>query len=307
MAEILGIGGICVDRLAMVSEIPAWDETTHISTYTMQQGGMVATAMAAAARLGVTAKIIGGIGDDETGQFALHSLQTEHIDVKHVKIFEAQATAFSFVLVNRVSGQRAIIHYKGVQTHSDLEMPAIDLSGVAFLHLDGYWCDTAIQTAHAAKKRGITITLDPSSILLTNPAAHELFSLADYVIPGYSVASRFTGETDPLGAAEAFLKYGAKAVIITLGERGCVLKTVEKSVHFPAFDVPVIDTTGAGDTFHGAFIVGLYHGYDLRQAIQFASAAAALKCTKMGGQAGIPTFDETQEFLAGQEFSSPMM
>ena len=86
-------------------------------------------------------------------------------------------------------------------------------------------------------------------------------------------------------------------MIMTKGEDGCFISTTQEHYHVPAFQVSVVDTTGAGDTFHGAFLVGLHKGYDLRRTVQFASAVAALKCTKLGGQAGIPTFEETQEFL----------
>jgi sugar/nucleoside kinase (ribokinase family) len=163
--------------------------------------------------------------------------------------------------------------------------------------LDGYWFETAMRMAQHARVQDIIITLDPSSRLLHNPQAPELFRYVDYFMPGYALAHRFTGEADPFHAATALLRHGFRAVIITKGEAGCFVATPEEHYHLPAFEVPVIDTTGAGDTFHGAFVAGLSKGYHLRQALQFASAVAALKCTKLGGQAGIPTFQETQRFL----------
>jgi sugar/nucleoside kinase (ribokinase family) len=204
------------------------------------------------------------------------------------------------VLVHNVSGKRTIIHHRGVQTRFDLEIPTIDFSETYFLHLDGYWMNTALQLATQAKKQGITVTLDPSSKLLEEPSAEHLFRLVDYFIPGYAFAKRFTGESEPWKAAEKLLQYGGKAVILTKGDEGCFIATQDERFHLPAFHVSVVDTTGAGDTFHGAFVAGLSKGYELRQAVQFASAVAALKCTKLGGQTGIPTFQETQMFLENQ-------
>jgi sulfofructose kinase len=297
MAEILGLGGVCVDRIGVVSRMPNWDEVEHISTYTTQQGGIVATAMAAVARLGCEAEFIGGVGDDDAGQYVLRVFQEANIQMHRVRIFPKQTTAFSFILVHSISGHRTIFHYQGVKDQFDLGIPTIDLTGVRFLHLDGYWFQTALQTAKQAKAQGITVTLDPGSQLYREPEADKLFPFVDYFASSYAFATRLTGEYEPFKAADMLMKYGSQAVILTKGEDGCFISTTQEHYHVPAFQVSVVDTTGAGDTFHGAFLVGLHKGYDLRRTVQFASAVAALKCTKLGGQAGIPTFEETQEFL----------
>lgn len=296
MANIVGIGGVSIDLIGTVPRIPDWDEIEYIAEHQKQQGGMVATAMAAVSRLGGDAEFIGGIGQDELGSYALQCFQESGIHCERVKRFLDQATAFTFVIVDEHSGQKAFFHYKGVQNNAGLGIEEIDLTGVQFLHLDGFWFDTALQTARHAKEQGITITLDISPNN-NNPRITELFQIADYIIPSYIFARRFTGEHDPFRAAQHFLQYGPKAVILTQGEEGCFVHTQEGAYHLPAFTVPVVDTTGAGDTFHGAFLVGLSKGYALRQTVIFASAVAALKCTKLGGQAGIPTFEETQRFL----------
>lgn len=306
MAKILGLGGVSIDLIGTVARIPDWDEVEYIAEHQKQQGGMVATAMAAVSRLGGNAEFIGGIGQDELGMYALQCFQKSEIHTERVKCFPEQSTAFTFVIVDEHSGKKAFFHYKGVQNNAELGIQDIDFTGVQFLHLDGFWFDTALRTARHAKEQGITITLDISPNN-NNPQITELFQVADYIIPSYIFARRFTGEHDPFRAAQHFLQYGAKAIILTQGEEGCFVQTQEEAYHLPAFTVPVIDTTGAGDTFHGAFLVGLSKEYELRQTVIFASAVAALKCTKLGGQAGIPTFKETLRFLQkhgyGQEFS----
>ena len=297
MAEILGLGGVCIDRLVRIAEMPAWDETQFISAHATQQGGMVATAMVAVARLGGNAEFIGGLGADDAGHFALQTFQEARVKADRIKIFPGETTAFSFCLVQETTGSRALLHYPGVQAKAGLNLPAIDLTGVRFLHFDGYWFETALQIAPQAKAQGITLTLDPCPQMLQNPQAEALFRCVDYFIPSYAFAAQLTGETDPFRAAARILQYGAQAVIVTKGEEGCFITTAAERQHLPAFEVPVVDTTGAGDVFHGAFLSGLQRGYALRQAAQFASAVAALKCTKLGGQTGIPTFQETGAFL----------
>ncbi|PIE34150.1 hypothetical protein CSA56_08405 [candidate division KSB3 bacterium] len=299
MVKILGVGGVCIDQLAVVPRMPKWDDVEHISRYMMQQGGIVATAMVAAARLGEPTEFIGGIGDDDAGQYALKHFEQEQVEAKRVSIIEQAHTAFSFVLVHEKTGKRTIIHHRGVQRLAALPLPPLDLTGIEFLHLDGYWIETALQTARQAKTLGITTIIDPSSICIhKTPQNEELLTLMDYIVPGAGFATAFTHKTQPAETAKVFLQYGCKAVILTNGEQGCLVFTQDGHDHIPAFPVSTVDTTGAGDTFHGAFVAGLSKGYPLLKAVQFASAVAALKCTKLGGQSGIPTFQETQEFLA---------
>ncbi len=297
MAAIVGLGGVCLDRLAILPRMPGWDEVEQISRSATQLGGMVATAMVAAARLGETAEMIGGIGDDDAGRYALEALNRQGVATQRMHIFDDETTAFSFVLVHEETGQRTILHQRGVQLREELPFATLDFEGVRFLHLDGYWFRSALRAAQQAKARGIPVTLDPSTRLLRTADAEALFRLVDYFMPGIAFAERLTGETEPFCAAKTLLKYGGKAVILTNGAEGVYVCAPDDEFHVPAFRVPVVDTTGAGDVFHGAFVAGLQKGYALRQAVTFASAVAALKCSKLGGQAGIPTFQETLEFL----------
>ena len=294
---ILGIGGVCIDHLAVVPRMPDWDEIEHISRHMMQQGGMVATAMVAAARLGEKIEYLGGVGNDAAGHYALETFKKGHVGTARVKVFDNEDTAFSLVLVHEKSGKRTILHSRGVQKKLSLEVPVFDLSDVAFLHLDGYWFETALNFAKAARLQGIPVSLDPSSKLLHRVEAESLLPYVDYMIPSAAFARQFSGKENLFEAAQHFLTYGARTVIITNGKDGCFISTPAEHFHLPAFNVPVVDTTGAGDTFHGAFLAGLNKGYALRQVLRFASAAAALKCTKLGGQSGIPTLMEIRDFL----------
>jgi sulfofructose kinase len=309
MKRILGLGGVTTDQIGVVDHIPVGDEVIRLQKYRVEQGGMVATALVAAARLGAEAEFLGGVGDDANGRLALERFAAEGIATTSVQVLAGGISAFSFILVERDSGKRTIIHEPGVQRSRALEIPRGDaealLSGVGYLHLDGFWMDTAVRLASMAKGMGIPITLDIGQNQ-RDPKIEILLGLADYVIPSLPFARRFTKSERVEQAAATLLGYGAKAVIQTLGEQGAFVMMKEgQSFTVPAFPVRVVDTTGAGDSFHGGFVFALGRDYALKEAVVFASAVAALKCTRLGGQSGLPSLHQVQALLCEQGIRLP--
>jgi ribokinase len=295
----VGIGGVTVDQIGVVDHVPAPDEVVRLRDYRLEQGGMVATALAAVARLGGTAEFIGAVGDDHNGSFALGRFAQTGVLTPRVQVVPGAVSAFSFVIVEGASGRRSIIHEPGVQRLSRLPGPPLDLAGTGFLHLDGFWIETAIEAARQAKALGVPICLDVGQNQ-AHPRIGELLGLADFLAPSLAFSRRYTGSADPREAARRLLACGAGAVIQTVGEQGALVATAageEYSVN--AFPVRVVDTTGAGDSFHGGLIFALGQGQPLREAVRFAAAVAALKCTKLGGQQGLPTLAEVEALLAG--------
>ncbi len=301
MKRILGIGGVTTDQIGVVDHIPGSDEVIRLQDYRVEQGGMVATALVAAARLGAEAEFLGAVGDDANGRFLLDRFSAEGVSTTGVQMHPGGISAFSFILVDSRSGKRTIIHEPGVQRSRSLKIPRREakelLAGVGYLHLDGFWMDTAVELAREAKGMGITITLDIGQNQ-RDPEIETLLRLADYVIPSLPFARRFSKSDRVERAAEILLGYGAGAVIQTLGEQGAFVMVRDgKSFTVPAFPVRVVDTTGAGDSFHGGFVYALSRNYALKEAVIIASAVAALKCTKLGGQSGLPSFQQVLAFL----------
>jgi ribokinase len=270
---------------------------------------MVATALVAAARLGAEAEFLGAVGDDANGTHALQRFAAQGVATHRVRILAGGISAFSFILVDGRSGKRTIVHEPGVQRKRSLGFSkrenAALLEGTGYLHLDGYWMDTAIELAETARQIGIPVTLDIGQNQ-HDRKIEALLSLADYVIPSLPFARRFTKQERPEQAAEVLLGYGAQGVIQTLGERGVFVIVKEgRSFSVPAFPVEVVDTTGAGDSFHGGFLFALSREYPLKEAVVFAGAVAALKCTKLGGQSGLPTLPQVRAFLAERGIRIP--
>jgi sulfofructose kinase len=301
VVRTIGIGGVTVDQIGVVDHVPGPDEVVRLQEYRLEQGGMVATALAAVARLGGAAEFIGSVGDDQNGAFALRSFRRAGIRTRRVRVVPGGTSAFSFVIVEKHSGRRSIIHEPGVQRATRLPGATPDLTGARFLHLDGFWIETAIEAARQAKERGIAVSLDVGHNQ-AHPRIGELLALADYLVPSLAFARRYTGAEDPPEAARRLLATGAGAVIQTLGERGAFAAAAGgEEFTVPAFAVQVVDTTGAGDSFHGGLIYALGQGRSFRDSVRFASAVAALKCTKLGGQQGLPSMEEVQALLRVQQ------
>jgi len=302
MAEYLGFGGVTVDLLGTIDGMPGWDETVYLDGFTVQQGGMAATAMVTVARLGGSAEFVGAVGPDVFGVQTLGSFRDTGVDCGRVWTAPSGSTPLSNVLVDRRTGRRTILHHRGVleaPSLPGLDAGALDLEGVRFLHMDGLLLDSAVELAARARRRGIVVTLDLTGRLFERPErTEELIGYADYLVPSRVWAERYTGEADAFAAAEALLRSGARAVIVTMGGEGSAVVSEERRFRVPAFEVPVVDTTGAGDVFHGGLLYGLGLGLDLERAVVLASAVAALKCTEPGGQAGIPDLEAVRRFLA---------
>ena len=125
----------------------------------------------------------------------------------------------------------------------------------------------------------------------------ELVGRVDVLICGSGFGPTLTGRDDPWEIGRAILDLGPRVVVQTEGKAGSYTVTREDAFHVPSFDIDVVDTTGAGDVFHGAYIVGMLHGWEVRRIVQFATGVSALKCTGLGGRRPIPCFDQVIEFL----------
>jgi len=299
MADIIGLGQVTVDEIYILQFIPKIDEVVFVKKRVKQQGGMVTTALKTISRLGGSVEFIGGIGDDDNGKYVLDVFRDGNIDIKQVEIFKNQATAYSVILVDKKTGKRTIINNPGVQK-ADLKLKIPDITGAKIIHLDGSWFETAVESARLAREKGITISIDlsPSNY---DSKVFELIKLCNYIIVPWKFAKYHTMKATALMAGRKLLEYGPDVVIITKGQNGSLLISEDKEFEIPAFQVSVKDTTGAGDSFHGGFLFGLTKNYNLKEAVIFASAVAALNCTKIGGQGGLPTFQEVKKFLANYQ------
>lgn len=295
--SIICVGNATLDRIWNVPHLPVPGEKLRSVGYLEVGGGQAANAAVAAARLGGDVSLICAIGSDMIGTAILDQLRAERVDLASVHFVTGARSISSAILVEK-SGERAIIGDVDPRLHA--KTPSLDLSGVAKAQAvltDVKWPAAAEQVLREARRLQVPTVLDIEPAAAGN---HErLCPLADHAIFGQAGLRAFTGTDDPdSGLQFAYDKLGVTCGV-TLGPLGVRLLSRRGRVSIAAPKVEVVDTTGAGDAFHGAYALAVGEGQDSSAAARFASAVAALKCTKLGGRAGLPTRAEVERFMRG--------
>lgn len=293
--DVVGVGVNVVNELLVVPRFPEPDTKTDALAVVRQGGGVVATAMVACARLGLRAKYIGKVGADDLGPVSRETLGKEGIDVEDIVADPGEHTRLTFGLIERDSGRRTLIRaaMRPARLRAE-ELSRAAVTGGRILHLDGYEGPAALQAARWAREGGIPVSLDAEE---ATECRDELLPLADILIVSHRFGQRLTGADRVPAILDALESLGPRLVGVTLGAEGSVVRTRGRTVRAPGFAVDVADTTGAGDVFHGAFLAGVVWGWPLAETLRFANAVAALKCARLGGQAGIPSLAEARAFL----------
>lgn len=291
--DVVGLGYCNVDYMGIVPRYPELDEKIGMVEFLKQGGGVTATAMAAVGRLGGRASYIGKVGGDDFGKYILSGLEDEGVDTSRVVIVPGASSQFSFIVVDQATGKRTIFWTSSGLVLEPHEIRREDILAGKVLQLDDHH-PAAIQAADWANEAGIPAVMDAGTV---RDGSAELVERTDFLIASALFAKQFTGEDNPEKAARVMFGGRRKFSAVTLNEKGCVWVTDEGTFHQPAFEVDVVDTTGAGDVFHGAFSFGLSKGWPHKEIIEFASAVAAIKCTKLGGRTGIPTSAQAMDFL----------
>ena len=292
--DVVGVGYCNVDYLGIVPRYPDLDEKMRMTDFSRQGGGVTATAMATVGRLGGRACYIGKVGDDDFGRFSITELEKDNVDISRVIIQPETSSQFSFIAVDQTTGKRTIFWTPSEIKFEANELCRDEVLAGKVLHVDAHHPDAALQASKWANEAGIPVVMDAGTL---RPGSEEIVEHTDALIASALFARQFTGEDDPEAAVRKMLGGQRKIAAVTLGDKGCFYATADGVRHQPAFRVDVVDTTGAGDVFHGAFSFGLAQGWEFPAIVEFASAVSAIKCTKLGGRAGIPTLPEVHRFL----------
>lgn len=292
--ELLGIGFCAVDYVGVVPYIPV-NSKVEMKNLKKQNGGACATAVFTAARLGLSTGFIGKIGNDEEGKMILEDFKKGKINTSGIIVEENASSATTFVWIEEKTGNRSIAWSLG--SKCSLQSEELDKSiikSAKVIHLDGHENKAAVEAIKLVKNIGTKISLDGGSL---TPNIEEIMKYTNFLIVSEEFAKKITG----LDKKEYFLKklkgYKSELVIVTCGKDGYYGYIGEKYIEKRPFKVDVVDTTGAGDVFHGAFLYGYLRGMDFEKALEFASAVASLKCTRFGVRIAIPTFGETVDFI----------
>jgi sulfofructose kinase len=297
--DVIGLGASTADLLTLIDHFPSMREAQQASAMTIQGGGPVATAMVTVARLGCKAVMIDSIADDWAGGVVLDGFKSEGVNTDHIEVHPGATTSTSNILVSAQDGARAILWVPGSVpevTLTDAHRSAIRSSKI--IHLNGRHLTACMQAVDVAKDSHVLISFDGGANRF-RPELNKLIPLTDICIVARDFAEGYTGETDGSRSAGLLLKEGPDIAVVTDGINGSFVRTKEgASFHQPAFLLPkTVDTTGCGDSYHGAFLVCLLKGFPVEKTAAFASAVAAMNTQQLGGRSGIPSFDDVMKFL----------
>ena len=300
--DIVGIGASTLDILTAVEDFPTAREVHEARDVKMEGGGPVATALAAAARLGATCQMLDELGDDAVGLAILADFQQYGVDTDGLCFRAGTTSAVASLMVNK-DGERAIYFRKGgTEDLSPAARKAI-LSRVPHakvLHINGRHIgilEEAIRTARAA---GVSVSFDGGADRY-RAETHALAEQADICIVARDFAEKYTGLTDCAEMVRALFTAHTKIAGVTDGARGSYLmERGGEVVHQCAYPPErVIDTTGCGDSYHGAFLYAHTHGYGMPEAARLAAAVAAMNTRALGGRSALPNLQEATDFLNG--------
>jgi sugar/nucleoside kinase (ribokinase family) len=289
--DVVGIGEHSCDEIIRVSGAVVPNSKLAIVARQSRHGGQVSTTLATCASLGLKAAYIGALGADVTGAAHMLELELRGVDNTHcVRRRGGVRSRTAVILVDEHTGDRTVLWDRDPQL--DLraeELPEEVIAGARALHVDDTDPAASLAAARIARRAGVPVTSDFDQI---DSTTSELLAAVSVPILAESMPARLTGDTDPERALRALRRAEHQMICVTLGARGAMLLVGDRIHHAPAFNVTVVDSTGAGDVFRGGFIVAMLRGDSPDQILRFANAAAAIACTREGALDGVPTPDE---------------
>jgi sulfofructose kinase len=294
--DIIGIENPVMDFNILLEKMPDAGGFGSLKEYSWQGGGNVGSALVAAARLGAKCGIIGIVGDDPYGQLCIDDFKRHNIDTSHLIKDAGNKTSFCICLAEISTMGRSFIAKGGTKRQpTNKELDKKYISTTKYLHL-GPIGQPQVQAAIWAREMGITVVDDAGYF---NPDTDEHTDLIDVFVGSEHYYKGLFHDNNYEKNCKAIQKRGPKIVVFTLGAKGCIgLNDDGEYFAIPAYEgLSIVDTTGAGDVFHGAFIFGLMQGWDVKKTSQFSSAVSAIKCTRLGGRAAIPDYVTVQKFM----------
>lgn len=295
--DVLGIGQNALDRVCTVAGALMPGEKRALPAFAERPGGQVATAVLTCARLGLRCAYIGRVGDDAAAAVVLAPLRAAGVDLEGVETVTGSPTQTGVILVDPANGERTILWHRA----AGLELTPESLSRAPIaearaLLLDAGDPDAAAWAAAASRRAGVPVILDADRY---DETLAPLLAHVDFPIVSRQFAETFSSRGCPRETLGALRRAGARLAAVTLGDGGVMAAFGEEEIEIPAAAVAALDTTGAGDVFHGAFVWALLEGFPPTEVLRAAVAAAAMNCRAAGAQGGIPERAALEAFMVG--------
>ncbi len=291
MKKVVGLGACVLDTLINCCEYPKEDTKLKSNGVFLAGGGPVGNALVIMSKLGVSAYVLGALADDNAGDYLVEDFKKYNVSTDYIYREKNTSSFTSYILLNEKNNTRTCVFDRGSVSDepNNVELKAIRNADV--LHLDGNYLESAIYAAKYAKENGVKVSLDAGGIY---SGIERLLPYIDILIPSKEFAIGITNETDIPSAMLVLLqKYHPEILVVTDGKDGGYYWDGRTAVKYDGVKVDAVDTNGAGDTFHGAFIVAYCEGKSVKECCAFASKVAAYKCT----QKGVRTFEINDDIL----------
>lgn len=296
--DVVTVGLNSIDRVAVVEHYPASNSKQRLESWSTRPGGQMATAAAVCARLGWRARYIGAFGSDDLSVLGRASLTEEGVDVAAAWDVPGATSQFAVIIVDASTGERTVLWNR----HPGLAMRAEQIDAAAatsgrMLLVDCHETRAAAQAARLARAAGIPTVVDVEKV---RDGIDDLLRHIDCIIAAEAFPAALTGFGDPGRALAALAaEYRAPLVAMTLGEQGSLALCGGREIRTPAFPVTCVDSTGAGDAFHGGFVAACLRSPDgeVEDVLAYANAVAALNCRALGARGGMPTQAEVDAML----------
>ena len=295
MYKVVGIDMPCMDVNVALPKFPKPDFGESINQTSWQGGGKVASGIVATARLGVRCAMLGAVGDDIFGKFIIADFKKHGIDTTSMRVSQGETSSMSVVLSEAEKGSRTILHRLGTTPrHTADEMDAEKIRAAEYLFI----CAADAVVNHAAdiaRGAGTKVFIDADGY---SESIMDMLPKIDVFVGSSYFYEKLYGDSASYEEnCRAIMEKGPEIAMFTLGDKGCVGVSADGFFQVPGYKVEVVDTVGAGDVFHGAFVAGLVQGKTPQEAARLANAVAAIKCTRIGGRAGIPDMPTVRRFM----------
>ena len=298
--DVTGVGLNATDTLILLSHFPAYAGKVAFEQEILSPGGQVASAMVTCAKLGLSVKYIGTVGDDERGRIQMESLRGSGINLDDVEVRKNCPNQTAYILIDRTTGERTVLWQRNDCLRLEPESITEDkIVNSRMVHIDGHDTAAVARAAQIARQHKIPVTVDVDTIYhgFENVLPH-----VDYLVASSEFPAQWTSQQDPCRALETIQEeFHIPVAAMTLGAHGAMARLDGRFIYSPAFVVNCVDTTGAGDVFHGAFCYAVLQNMSMRDALEFSNAMAALNCTALGARGGISTIEEARALMKRAE------
>ena len=295
--DVVGVGLNATDTLLVVPHFPAYAGKVPFDEEILSPGGQVASAMVTCSRLGLRVKYIGTVGDDDRGRIQMASLRETGINLDDVQVRRGCANQSAYIVIDRSTGERTVLWRRPESLRlAPEEIAPEQITCARLLHIDGHDTPAVARAAEIARRASIPVTVDVDTLY---HGFERVLPNIDYLLASSEFPGQWTQESDPFKALEAIQnEYGMYFAGMTLGAHGALARVGGRFIYSPAYVVNCVDTTGAGDVFHGAFCYAVLERFSPPEALDFSNAMAALNCTALGARGGIRTLDDARELMS---------